>query len=94
MRCFLAVAGTVVAAGRLLKGAVHGGLLVPSALTPSWSVAVSVALTRWAIASHVSRTIFSCHNLLRSGSNRAIAAMAAWWRIVVCTFLVRHALHV
>ena len=65
-----------------------------SALRLSFSVADSVALTRWAIASHVSRTICFFHTLLRSGFSRAIVAVAAWWRIILCTFLARHALHV
>ena len=94
MRCFSAVAGLAVAVGAL-NGVVHSVLLVcSSTLTPPRSLAVSVALTRWAIASHVSRIIFFCDKLLRSGSSRAIAAVAAWWRILLCAFLARHALHV
>ena len=50
MRCVRAVAGAAVAADGLLKGPVHGVLPVASsALRPSWSVAASVAMTRWAM---------------------------------------------
>ena len=94
LHCFWAFAVSAVAAESLFNRARPGVLLVAlSVLTPSLSVADSVALTRWAIASHVSRTIWFFHTLLRSGFSRAIAAVAARWRIILCTFLPRHALH-
>ena len=78
LRSFSGVTVSTVAAGGFLNPARPRVLLVAlSALRPSLSVADSVALTRWAIAAHVSRRICFFHSLLRSGFNRTIVAVAA-----------------